>query len=283
MLSNTRRIFKMSFYDGLKSLVSILGELTLYPLLKPRFRKVQSDINFELLALGKRLKFYFPTGFSPKHLSKIYWEIFVERIYEHKKCKVMPGDWVLDAGSCEGFFIDYCLRKGANVVAFEPNKSLFEALERTFAFEVERGTVKLFQLALGDRNVEEKMKLDFESVGASKIVERGSEMSTDVQEQTLQRVSVVKLDDLYFSGKLPKLSFIKADIEGYEMNLLMGAKEVIRTLKPRLAICYYHKDRDFDDILNFLQSLNVGYSFSFNHEVIFAYIDSKNSRTRVRR
>ena len=55
------------------------------------------------------------------------------------------------------------------------------------------------------------------------------------------------------------------DIEGAETDALKGAENTLRKFKPRLAICLYHKPLDFKVIPEYLNSLNIGYKFYFNH------------------
>ena len=59
-------------------------------------------------------------------------------------------------------------------------------------------------------------------------------------------VSTVTIDD--FSENHLKPTFLKMDIEGSEMNALMGSKNVISKYKPKLAICIYHKPSDLFSI-----------------------------------
>lgn len=72
-------------------------------------------------------------------------------------------------------------------------------------------------------------------------------------------------------------TFIKMDVEGAEMDALTGAKETIQRNKPKLAICIYHKDRDFIDIPRYILSLVPDYklyvrhhAFSTNETVLYA-------------
>ncbi|MEN3011097.1 MAG: FkbM family methyltransferase, partial [Candidatus Bipolaricaulaceae bacterium] len=53
---------------------------------------------------------------------------------------------------------------------------------------------------------------------------------------------VAPLDSLLSS--LPPVSFLKADVEGYERELLVGAQETLRRFRPRLSICTYHRPDD---------------------------------------
>jgi hypothetical protein len=52
-----------------------------------------------------------------------------------------------------------------------------------------------------------------------------------------------------------KVTFIKADIEGAEMEMLKGAKETILKNKPKLAICIYHSDEDMLQIAEWIHNI----------------------------
>ena len=51
------------------------------------------------------------------------------------------------------------------------------------------------------------------------------------------------------------------DVEGAELMALKGAEQIIKTHKPKLAICVYHKDEDIIEIPRYLKSLRQDYSF----------------------
>jgi len=62
-----------------------------------------------------------------------------------------------------------------------------------------------------------------------------------------------------------KVTFIKMDIEGAELNALKGAKATIMKNKPRLAICIYHKPEDLYEIPEYLLSIVPEYKFWIRH------------------
>lgn len=72
------------------------------------------------------------------------------------------------------------------------------------------------------------------------------------------KVPAVRLDDAL---KRMKIDFIKMDIEGAEIAALKGAKNIITTQKPDLAICVYHKITDMWEIPILLKEMCNEYTF----------------------
>lgn len=102
---------------------------------------------------------------------------------------------------------------------------------------------------------------------------KGSSLSSSADEHTVQ-VPVRAIDD---TPECKNATFIKMDVEGSEMNALRGAKETILRNKPKLAICIYHKNRDFIEIPTWIHKLVPEYklyvrhhSFSVNETVLYA-------------
>jgi len=62
-----------------------------------------------------------------------------------------------------------------------------------------------------------------------------------------------------------KVTLIKMDIEGAELDALKGAKGTIKKYKPELAICIYHKANDYIDIFEFIRNINNEYKFFIRH------------------
>jgi hypothetical protein len=60
------------------------------------------------------------------------------------------------------------------------------------------------------------------------------------------RVKTVTIDSMIENGILPRVDFVKMDIEGAESAALTGAANSIHRFKPQLAISVYHS---LDDLL----------------------------------
>lgn len=74
------------------------------------------------------------------------------------------------------------------------------------------------------------------------------------------------------------VTFIKMDIEGAEYQSLLGASEMIKKYKPKLAVCLYHKLEDIIEIPYIILSMNPDYKLAIRHyttcsweTVLYAY------------
>lgn len=91
-----------------------------------------------------------------------------------------------------------------------------------------------------------------EQVGyASKISEHGG---IEVEADSIDNV---------LSGN--KVTYIKLDVEGAEIETLKGAIETIRAQKPKMAISIYHKPEDIIEIPLFMEKLDMDYKYYIRH------------------
>lgn len=79
---------------------------------------------------------------------------------------------------------------------------------------------------------------------------------------------VVPLDDFL---KEERFTYIKMDIEGAELQALRGARNIIQTQKPRLAICIYHDFKHLWEIPLYLKELVPKYKIYLRHHTKLEY------------
>lgn len=200
----------------------------------PPINVLAQDGDMEFLEIGG-LQLYWPQEYERRVLSGSYCEIFAPPMinphaYQENEVRLQPGDWVIDAGACEGFFTFLALQRGANVLMIEPVPRLAAALARTFAPEIETGRVKMIRAGLGASPGESRLSIDPASIIVSKIDASGKEI-----------VPIVSLDQILSDGFIPRIDFVKMDIEGFEIAAMKGATRILKEHAPILSIAVYHE------------------------------------------
>lgn len=137
----------------------------------------------------------------------------------------------LDAGAYIGDTLDefvkhtnYSCKK---YFALEPDPENFEHL-KIKADQIKNIQIEVLPYAVGDENT--LLKFDATAGGGAVISENGQ-----------CEVVCKKIDDVLFDEKP---TYLKFDIEGFELNALKGANKTIGTHHPKLAICIYHLPDD---------------------------------------
>ena len=91
-------------------------------------------------------------------------------------------------------------------------------------------------------------------------IDEGSHVVREVSESA-EMSEIVRLDDVIRE----KVTFIKMDIEGEELEALKGGAEIIKNYKPKLAISVYHKLEDLVEIPRFIMNLDSTYKLYLRH------------------
>ncbi len=131
----------------------------------------------------------------------------------------------LDIGGHVGFYSSAMKDSFSEVIAFEPSPSNIKCFLQNVP------EVKLIQNGLGSREESVYLNLDPENTGNNSIVEAfdGSKVM----------INIKTLDSFNFKN----IDLIKIDVQGYEEEVLLGAKETLKKEKPIIiAELITHKD-----------------------------------------
>jgi FkbM family methyltransferase len=186
--------------------------------------------------------------------ANVFFSFFLKQYYLTRRgVEILPcpGDYAVDAGACFGdtalAFADSVTPEG-RVFSFEPLLSHVGIVRHNLAQNPEIGNVALFPFALGDRNQEGEV--------ASGDVNPGFSVA-----QESSGVKLRTLDRMVEDGSIPKVDFVKMDIEGFELAALKGAEQTLRRFRPKLAISIYHNWEDYWTILKYVDGLKLDYRF----------------------
>ncbi len=163
---------------------------------------------------------------------------------------VLPDTEFIDCGAYDGDTIRSLLRLHGNAIkritSFEPDPSSFRKL-KNFTLTLPdnlRGRLVLHQLATGIR----KGKARFDATGTEASAIGHGDLEVDC----------ITLDEILAEDKP---GYIKMDIEGSEIDALMGAQNIIRKNLPVLAISAYHRQDHVWRIPLMINSFSDQYRF----------------------
>jgi FkbM family methyltransferase len=154
----------------------------------------------------------------------------------------LPNDCVVvDGGANIGFFTvpvaQRIKQRGGKVVSFEPQRQLFNALSGSLVLNG-LANVFLHNMGLGDGRqntaylpeVNYSQPSDFGTVKLS--------VDDKVEEHYWMRTRTVDIDSID-SLMLPRLDFIKLDVEGFEIPALTGGLKAIAKYRPYIWVEYF--------------------------------------------
>jgi FkbM family methyltransferase len=143
-----------------------------------------------------------------------HWPFDVLRFSEGKQPTT-----VFDVGANTGMTSRY-MRKffpKARIHAFEPVNSTFQLLEKNLSHDP---LIKLNQVALGDRDDVVPIEVDAYS-------QQSTFIHTANAKRTLESVTMIQLDSYCKSESVASIGILKMDVQGYECQVIEGAKHLI--------------------------------------------------------
>jgi FkbM family methyltransferase len=207
--------------------------------------KEAKDYNMVMLK-GFESPLYFPSGFPYSSLQQVVCECFYPdnwHYYEIPQTRVTPNDIVVDCGAAEGLFGFIVVNRCKQIYLIEPVAEFCKSLSKTFAGQ---NNVVILPVALS-------------STEGKAVINEHDIASTLAFEGEGTIVDVTLLDKLFYEKNIA-VSYIKIDLEGYDLEALKGGAELIRTNKPKIAVTTYHNRLHAETIRQYLLSLVPEYN-----------------------
>ena len=161
------------------------------------------------------------------------YEIFASKCFEPGilnlfKKELKLTDTFLDIGANIGQHSMYAAHFCNKVISFEPIKRLYEQFNDSI-FVNDILNIQTFNYALGNKKEELEIYSNEVNMGASSIL-------VSENRKVEQIIKVLRLDDSYNEMCIDKIDFVKIDVEGYELNVLIGMEKLVQKYKPKILV-----------------------------------------------
>ena len=166
---------------------------------------------------------------------------------------------VIDIGANVGSYLDFIIKnfKYKKIYAFEPSIKAYEQLENKFNSK----NIILENIALSNKKTKRKF-YEYKLTSQSSFYKITSKKNPFKNLNNIYKIKTLKLDE-YLNLKEKKIDICKIDIQGEELNVLMGMqkylkKKKIKLIKVEITIRndYDNNKNQFVEIINFLKKFN---------------------------
>jgi len=158
---------------------------------------------------------------------------------------------IVDCGAFNGDTVKrfYELIPGCRVIAIEPDERNFAQLQQLQMSKY--SSLKVYKCGAWS----EDTTLNFSDEG-------GGTTSGAVSDGGDIQIEARALDHL---PECQSATYIKMDIEGSELEALKGAEKLLKSNRPKLAICLYHQPQDLFEIPLYIKKLDPSYKLYIHH------------------
>jgi FkbM family methyltransferase len=153
------------------------------------------------------------------------WEIEVKNLLYSE---VKNTDVIVDVGAYIGIYAISLAKKANKIIAFEPHPETFKILEKNIKIN-DLANVSLIKKAAG----EAKMTLEYSLSYDPKLSGVSEVQKTSTSPINIE-VQAIDLDTALSDE--PKIDWLLIDAEGYELNVLAGARKIIKIHSPKIIM-----------------------------------------------
>ena len=180
---------------------------------------------------------------------------------------IHKGFVVLDVGANKGYFtslFSFLVGKNGKVHAFEPVPETYqELINLKTAFQ----NVCTNNLAVGEKSGQATISYDPNDREKATLIQSSSSFTKLVE------TKVVSIDQYVKNSNLKFVDFIKCDVEGFELEVLLGAVQTLSNFSPKISIEMTQEKNEIEEAIHILK--RAGYSNFVKIEKNFPNFDYK--------
>lgn len=184
--------------------------------------------------------------------------------YETEHTSLKCGEIVLDCGANIGLFSGIAAQKNCHVYAFEPMPDAIAYLKEVQKLHSDKITICPY--ALSDKRGKAVFHVQNNDLIGSSLYENHNTIDKKYD------VNLETIDSYVEEHQLPRVDYIKADIEGAERDMLRGAIETIKKFRPKISICTYHLEDDKEVLEEIIKSIEPKYIITHQWKKLYAYV-----------
>lgn len=156
-------------------------------------------------------------------------------LVEYLKRKVKPGDIFLDIGANSGHFSLIAARLGTEVISVEASPANCRLFSENVAANALGARIRLIHAAAGNENGKKELQENRLNGMWSTTSPKSFWHFWPVARKIA--VPAVKIDDVLNPEDLERIRFVKIDVEGAELTVLQGLRNLLRSGRPDLEFC----------------------------------------------
>jgi FkbM family methyltransferase len=161
---------------------------------------------------------------------------YSDDVTEFLRATIKPGWQCMDVGANIGLTSIFMARCSENVdvIAFEPSPAVLKFLNQNVDTNG-RGQIRIAPVGLGEKS-DLVQFIELPNFSAGSHISNNKGTHPDAANQQSIYVPITTLDEYCKAEKISRLDLLKIDAEGYELNILRGAKKCLRGLKPLVVL-----------------------------------------------
>lgn len=148
--------------------------------------------------------------------------------YVRKKCLSNINTVIFDVGANVGNYSKYIINEFVDnnfqLYSFEPSRGAFLELKKRLG---NHSQIKLYNIGFGEKRGAKTLFYDKKKSGLSSLYDRRL-LHFGIKMDLRESIKIDTIDNFCKNNGIQNIDFLKLDTEGYELNILRGAKNMIK-------------------------------------------------------